>query len=35
MYIITVSRMISGEMLKQRKGFCIRRSYGSLVNCSC
>ena len=24
-YIITVSRMISGELLKYRKGFCISR----------
>jgi hypothetical protein len=25
MYIITVRRMISGELLKYRKGFCIAK----------
>lgn len=29
MYIITVSRMTSGELLKQRKGLRIARSYGT------
>ncbi len=28
MYIITARRITSGELLKQRKGFCIRRGYG-------
>ncbi len=28
MYIITTRRITSGELLKQRKGFCIRRGYG-------
>jgi hypothetical protein len=28
MYIITVRRMISGEELKERKDFIIRKGYG-------
>jgi len=28
MYIITVRRITSGELLKYRKGFCIAGSYG-------
>jgi len=28
MYIITVRRITSGELLKYRKGFCIDASYG-------
>ncbi len=30
MYIITVRRITSGELLKYRKGFCIAGSYGML-----
>jgi len=28
MYIITTRRITSGELLKQRNGFCIHRGYG-------
>ena len=31
MYIITVRRITSGELLKYRKGFCIRRGYGAPI----
>ena len=31
MYIITVRRITSGELLKQRKGLFIERAYGSLL----
>ncbi len=34
MYIITAKRMISGELLKQRNGFLIRRGHGSARPCS-
>ncbi len=34
MYIITARRITSGELLKQRKGFCIRRGYGPPLSVS-
>jgi hypothetical protein len=32
MYIITVRRITSGELLKQRKGFCIAGGYGRPIS---
>ena len=34
MYIITTRRITSGELLKQRKGFCIQKGYGLPVTVS-